>query len=93
MVRKENVKVFCTYEHNFCFSERPSVGSDYDIEINTSMKEEKRILANSMDRMYDQECNVSLDFEVCLNLVLMCTGNPSVQVYHEKFLAIGTFQN
>jgi hypothetical protein len=65
----------------FHFSERPSVGSDYAVEIKAYQKEEKHMLTKSLERMYDRECNVSPYCEVCVNLTSMCTVNPLVQVY------------
>jgi hypothetical protein len=65
--------IFCACELAFCFSERPSVGTHYDIEINAYRKDEKHLLAESVERMYERECNVSTESDACLQLAFIYT--------------------
>lgn len=59
--------MFYACEHAFCFSERPSVETHYEIEIKTYTEDEKRFLAESVERMYEREYNVSTEADVCLH--------------------------
>lgn len=63
--------IFYACEHAFCFSERPSVEACYDIEVKTYKKDEKYLLAESVERMSERECNVSTEYEVCLYLAFI----------------------
>jgi hypothetical protein len=54
--------IFYTSEHAFCFSERPSVKARYEIEIKTYGKDEKYLLAESVEQMYEREYNVSTEY-------------------------------
>jgi hypothetical protein len=65
--------VFYACEHAFCFSERPSVEASYEIEIKTYRKDEGRLLAESIERMYEREYNVSTESDVYLHLAFICT--------------------
>jgi hypothetical protein len=56
--------LFYACEYPFCFSERPSVEAYCAIEIKTYNKDEKHLLAESLERMYERECNVSKESAV-----------------------------
>jgi hypothetical protein len=71
--------MFYTCEHNFHFSERP-VGRDSVIKMKKYTKEEELMFAESVEQMYERECDVSLEPNVYLHLVLMHTLSPSVQI-------------
>jgi hypothetical protein len=66
--------IFHACEHAFFFfSERPSVETHFEIEIKTYKKDEKLLLAESVERMYEREYNVSTESDVCLHLAFTCT--------------------
>ena len=48
-----SVQMFCAVELSFHFSDRPSLESKYDIEIKRYKKDEKRMLAQSVEQMYE----------------------------------------
>jgi hypothetical protein len=47
------VGILCAFELPFHFSERPLLEPKYDIEIKRYGKDEKRMLAQSVEHMYE----------------------------------------
>jgi hypothetical protein len=47
------VGILCAFELHFHFSERPLLESNYDIEIKRYRKDEKHMLAQSVEDMYE----------------------------------------